>query len=60
MSVFKVGERVVHESLGRGTVTDTNFPDFMVMVRYDKKPSIQYNLGQNPTAELVSQLERIL
>ncbi|MGR3178771.1 MAG: hypothetical protein ACUZ8E_12010 [Candidatus Anammoxibacter sp.] len=60
MSGFKIGERVEHEYLGRGTVTDNNLPHFMVMVRYDRKPDMEYNMGENPTAELVSKLKRIL
>lgn len=59
-SAFNVGDRVESKALGRGTVTDNNLPSFIVMVRYDKRPDISYNMGENPTSELVSQLERIL
>lgn len=59
MSKFKEGDRVVHKSLGTGTVTERLPADFLVMVEYDKTPAREYNMGQNPTAALVSSLERI-
>ena len=59
MGEFRIGDRVRSEYLGDGTVVDETEADFLIIVRFDKTPSIQYNMGGNPTAELVSQLERI-
>ncbi len=59
MSEFKIGDRVSNSFLGGGTVADETEVDFLVIVRFDKTPPVEYNMGENPTAQLVSQLERI-
>lgn len=60
MSELKVGDRVRNSFLGDGIVTDKTEMDWLVIVRFDKTPPGQYNMGENPTAELVSKLEKIL
>ena len=59
MSYFSIGDRVRSEYLGDGTITDMTEVDFLIIVLFDNTPSIKYNMGENPTAELVSALERI-
>lgn len=59
-SGFKVGDRVHSNALGDGTVIDETEIDYLVMVDYDKTPPVEYNMGENPTSQFVSLLEKIL
>ena len=56
---IKTRDRVKHSFLGDGTVVERTELDCLVMVRYDNDPPVEYNMGENPTAELVSELEII-
>lgn len=60
MSEFKMGDRVRSTFLGDGTVTDETDIDYLVMVEYDKIPPVGYNMGENPTSQFASLLEKIL
>lgn len=58
-SDFAVGDKVNHPSLGDGVVTKLGEADYLIQVEYKKRPPIECNMGENPTWELVSQLQRI-
>ena len=48
---FRVGDRVTDDYLGHGTIEkiiDTHGYGIF-LVRLDTAPSVQYNMGQNPT-----------
>ena len=55
---MKVGDRVKHDYLGKGTVVE--YPiralRILALVKWDKTPSIRYNMGENPCVISVSEL----
>jgi len=56
---FKVGDRVNQDFLGDGVITKLTEMDWLVIVKYDITPPIQYNMGENPTAEFESNLTEL-
>lgn len=54
---MKVGDRVLHDFLGSGKIIDM-MDDivFLVKVKWDNRPPVQYNMGENPTVILPNEL----
>lgn len=62
MSDLKVGDRVLHEYLGKGKVSGFAPDDkdrILTFVMFDITPDYAYNMCENPTAELTVDLKRI-
>lgn len=57
MKRLKKGERVVHPYLGEGEFIKY-VGVYLSLVRGDKKPSVRYNMGENPTCVINSELKR--
>jgi len=55
MKKFSLGQRVIAEYLGAGTVVEVmklargNPLCIAYMVRFDETPDVRYNMGENPT-----------
>jgi len=47
----KIGDKVIDEYLGKGKIVDdlTHMFKGAYLVKFDKTPAMQYNMGQNPT-----------
>ena len=65
MKKFSIGQRVVAEYLGAGTVIERskiargNPLCIAYMVRFDKTPDRSYNMGGNPTMVFPSSLRAL-
>jgi len=65
MKKFSLGQRVVDEYLGAGTVIERikiargNPLCIAYMVRFDKTPDVRYNMGENPTMVFPSSLRAL-
>lgn len=65
MKKFSIGQRVVAEYLGAGTVIERikiargNPLCIAYMVRFDKTPDARYNMGENPTMVFPSSLRAL-
>ena len=60
---LKIGDRVEHDFLGKGTVVKTPkvclYNDqCMVLVQWDKDPDVRYNLGNNPSLESTDSMKK--
>lgn len=60
---YQVGDKVIHEYLGSGTVTEVlesalsiRYNSYIVL--FDKEPPIDYNLEKNPTVVCNDSLNR--
>ena len=62
MKKFSIGQRVVAEYLGTGTVIEQikiARGNIAYMVRFDKTPDVRYNMGENPTMVFPSSLRAL-
>lgn len=60
MEKMKFGTRVNHSLLGNGTIDDKQrILDWLVMVKFDKDPPKEYNMGENPTVMFENELKII-
>jgi len=57
---MKTGDRVRHDFLGDGEITDTNSClDCFMMVKFDKTPPKEYNMCENPTIVFKTELTEV-
>ncbi len=56
---MKLGDKVVDDYLGDGEIVNdlTHIIKGAYMVKFDKTPSMRYNMGQNPTLVFADKLE---
>jgi hypothetical protein len=63
--MFSPGDRVNHNFLGNGEVTEVINSNFglkepmLYMVKFDTRPAIEYNMGENPTLAFPEDLREI-
>lgn len=57
-SAYHIGDRVKSSFLGNGIITDETEMDSIVIVHFDKAPSVG-SMSENPIPQFISQLEKI-
>ena len=56
---MKVGDKIIDEYLGKGVIVEdlTHVIRGAYMVKFEKTPAMQYNMGQNPTIAFADKME---